>query len=839
MKALLFLFTGFLVSLSVIAQEGEFAPLNPDFVRYLEQTKSQELKKGSTVNPFRLAPSPLKLNFANYKSSGSLETKNGTISPLPKRYDLRDSGYVTPVKNQGKYYTCWAFAAMAAIESNWLVNHWGSYDLSEQNISACNGVQYAYDGGGDHLVVSSYFSRLAGPVLETDDPYKPPNACKGIKYPVPRYVLTSRILPYDPELIKRTIMKYGAINFGMMAGFIWNKTFTGFDFDKANYNPLDYTFYYSGSAGIDHVVCLVGWDDDKIITGGDKSPKGTEGAWIVKNSLGTDWGENGYFYLSYFDNKSPMPLLHFDQFAEPTEIDRVNMYDEIGATKAFGYNNEIGYGITRFNAPEKEIIVKIGTYILSAASSIDIEIYKDFTDGKLSGLLYEKNNIYCEFPGQRVFDVLAVVEGVYFIRIKYNTPTFFQPIPVETNIYYSDVLPPVITSPGTNWVSKDGQTWETLGKGVKNREMDLTIRSYTKSIEKCLGSFELPAKQICFGEPLRVAAELADSTTECNWQFLPDGIPANDSGPGPVVTQFASPGVKKVNLILKSQNRTDTITRSLEVTSALDVKIRYAFDLRMEYYAPKEREIPGAEIGKSIYLSVQADADSFKWSAPYDTINQSAITVSPGHIGRNLFSVTAYQGNCFGTDTISVEGSGGLFKATADTLFLTGDSASFAQVIIDADTTWNVIIPSATVQKWLGLSKKSYLRHDTVSVISLSSNYSGKIREGYITLSGPLMKLKSILVIQDFVTGTDEPMKADKILLFPNPALNELVIQGLDARQFSACTLRITDITGRVVKKPKAKTIGRIDVSELSKGLYFIEVREDKHKATVLRFLKE
>jgi hypothetical protein len=101
------------------------------------------------------------------------------------------------------------------------------------------------------------------------------------------------------------------------------------------------------------------------------------------------------------------------------------------------------------------------------------------------------------------------------------------------------------------------------------------------------------------------------------------------------------------------------------------------------------------------------------------------------------------------------------------------------------------------------------------------------------------MKLKSILVIQDFVTGTDEPMKADKILLFPNPALNELVIQGLDARQFSACTLRITDITGRVVKKPKAKTIGRIDVSELSKGLYFIEVREDKHKATVLRFLKE
>ena len=602
----------FICNNGILAQEGEFAPLNPAFVRYLEQTKSQELKKGNTVNPFRPAPSPLQLNFANYKSAGSSQTKNGTISLLPKRFDLRDSGWVTPVKNQGKYYTCWAFAAMAAIESNWLVNHWGAFDLSEQNISACNGVQVAYDGGGSHLVSSSYLTRFAGPVLEADDPYKPPNICKGIQFPVPRYVFTSRILPYDPELIKRTIMKYGGINFGMMAGFIWNKNFTGFDFDKANYNPVDYTFYYSGSADFDHVVCLVGWDDDKIITGGDKSPKGTKGAWIVKNSLGADWGENGYFYLSYFDNKSPMPLFHFDESADTSEIDRVNMYDEIGATKAFGYNNEIGYGITRFNAPEKEIIVKVGTYILSAASSIDIAIYKDFTDGKLSGLLYEKKNIYCEFPGQRLFDVLAVVEGVYFIKIKYNAPMCFQPIPVETNIYYNYVRPPVITSPGTNWVSKDGQTWETLGKGVKNKEMDLTIRSYTKSAEKCLGSFELPAKQICFAEPLSVAAVLADSTTECSWQFLPDGIPVNDSDPGLVVAQFASPGMKKINLILKSHNLSDTITRSLEVTSALDVKIRYAFDLLMGYYFPREREIPRAELEKPIYLSVQADADSFK-----------------------------------------------------------------------------------------------------------------------------------------------------------------------------------------------------------------------------------
>lgn len=177
--------------------------------------------------------------------------------------------------------------------------------------------------------------------------------------------------------------------------------------------------------------------------------------------------------------------------------------------------------------------------------------------------------------------------------------------------------------------------------------------------------------------------------------------------------------------------------------------------------------------------------------------------------------------------------------ATADTLFLTGDSASFAQVIIDADTTWNAIIPSTTVQKWMGLTSKNYQKRDTVTVFAMSANNTGKIRKGNITLNGPLMKTKLIVAIQDFVTGFDEITKNANLLLYPNPASTELVIQGLDALQLSVCTFTITDITGRIVKKPQAKNNGRIDVSGLIKGLYFIEVREDKHKATVLRFLKE
>jgi C1A family cysteine protease len=839
MKKLLILLIGFLASLSILAQQGQFAPLNPDFVRYQESLKTPEGKKSAADGRFVYVPSPLKLNFANYKGVSSLQTKKGMSAPLPSRFDLRDSGFVTPVKNQGFFYTCWAFAAMSAIESNWLINHWGTFDLSEQNICACNGVQVSYDGGGVHLVSSAYLTRLAGPVLETDDPYKGRAACKGNQLPVPRYVLTSRILPNDPELIKRTIMKYGGVNCYMMAGFINNRTNTGFDFDKANYNPVDYTFYYAGTNSPDHIVCITGWDDEKIVTGGDKSPKGTKGAWIVKNSLGPEWGENGYFYLSYYDNMAPIPLFHFDESADTTEIDEINMYDDHGASKSFGYKNEVAFGLTRFNADEKEIIIKVGTYIISAASSIDIEIYKEFTDGKLSGLLYSKKEVFCEFPGQRVFDVFVVVEGEYYIKIKYNTPTCIYPIPVEAFII-QDFGNPEISTAGTNWVSNDGETWEEIGAGIKDRGMDLTIRSYTKSPDNCFGFFELPEKQICFGEPLEVTAELSDSTYKCYWQFLPDGVPLNDSGPGPVVTQFASPGVKKINLIIRSQNSTDTVNQNIEIVSELDIKIIYPYKVLMEYYGPDQHEVPRAELGNSINLSVHADADSFQWNYPYNIINKSEISVSPEHIGENLFYVTAYQGTCKGSDTISVEGYGGLFRASEDTLVLESDSGSLARVIIEADTSW-FAGTSSTNKKWLGFLPENCQKIDTITVFSISANHTGKIRKGYISINGPLMKPKIINVKQDFdpSAGIDMLTESKTVLLYPNPASAVLFIKGMDARQLSACTLTICDITGRIVKKPQIKSGGKIDVSGLSKGLYFLEVREDQGRIAVLRFMKE
>jgi C1A family cysteine protease len=652
---LLFLAT-FFVSFSLLAQEGQFAPLNPDFVRYQDNIKAQTNLKSAELNKFGYAPSPLQLNFENYKEINSMQTSKNISGVLPSRYDLRDLGYLTSVKSQSGG-TCWANATMAAIESNWLVNHWGSYDLSEQNMASCNGINSKYNEGGEGNISSAYLTRFSGPLLETDDPNKAPanndelneNICKNIKAHPPRYVLSSKFLPPDIELIKKTIMTSG----GVCAILLWGN-------ESENYNWRDYTFYNPGNVVVnyDHMVLLVGWDDNKEVTGGTKSPKGTKGAWIAKNSWGSSFGEKGFFYLSYYDKCAMSEVFYFDESADTTEIDQLNMYDDLGASRAFGFEKEVAYGLTKFTAPAKAIIKKIGTYIISASSSVDIEIYKAFADGKLSGLLYSKKNIHCEFPGQRVFDVMAVVEDEYYVKIKYNTPACFYPIAVESYIKNGLFKIPDIRLPGTNWVSTDGEKWEAIGLGIEGKEMDLTIRSYTISADKPYGFFDLSQKQLCICDSLSICAELSDPGIDCKWQFLPDGSPMEDSGPVPAKVKFATTGLKEIQLIMHNKNGYDTISRNLDVVNSLDVEIYSSFENKMGYVYGG-RKIPyqaAGEIDKPLYLSVSVEADSFKWNPPYDTLNASGIYVTPKNIGPNSYNVTAIRGTCRGSDTIQVEG---------------------------------------------------------------------------------------------------------------------------------------------------------------------------------------
>jgi C1A family cysteine protease len=88
------------------------APQNPDFLEYLNRTPGEARILSLDEGGYAYGYIPPPVDLSHLQADSMLEGP-----ALEPRYDLRDYGLVTPVKNQGQYGTCWAFASFASLES--------------------------------------------------------------------------------------------------------------------------------------------------------------------------------------------------------------------------------------------------------------------------------------------------------------------------------------------------------------------------------------------------------------------------------------------------------------------------------------------------------------------------------------------------------------------------------------------------------------------------------------------------------------------------------------------------------------------------------------------------
>jgi C1A family cysteine protease len=379
----------------------------------------------------------------------------------PSSYDLRTLGKVTAVKDQGSCGSCWAFATMGSVESRWLVNAYGTYDLSENNLKECHG--FLYDGcfGGNQLMATAYLSRDSGPISESADPYVPSDgSCTSGLTPV-AYLTDAYFLPKDASTIKSFVYDYGGV-------------YTTMYYDDASYRASDNTYYYSGTQSTNHAVLIAGWDDDKATAGGT-------GAWIIKNSWGTSWGENGYFYVSYNDTR----ILSYNAFW-PNRIDQnsnavIYKYDDLGCLGGLGYSGSYGYGLVKFIAGDRQKITKIATWIYESNSTADFYIYDDFNGTTLSNQLGSLTGQSCTYAGYYSFNLPTPIDissgNDFYIEVKYSTtnPQPVYPVPLETAI--NGFSAPTIET-GKCWTSAYGSSpWYALGGGT-GYPWDLCIRAY-------------------------------------------------------------------------------------------------------------------------------------------------------------------------------------------------------------------------------------------------------------------------------------------------------------------------------------------------------------------------
>ena len=254
------------------------------------QRKVQEFNQAGkkyTVEMNKLAT----LTEAEYKAllghrSSKIEAKASVSTiKIPSSVDWRDEGIVNAIKDQGSCGSCWAFSVIQAQESQWALKKGELKSLSEQNLVDCVTTCYGCNGGDEYLAYDYVIANQNGYfMLESDYPYTGYDGTCQFSSSKGVCPVTSYIRPTTTA--NETELAAGCAEKGVVSIAIDASSWSFQLYSGGIYDPL-----FCSSTDLDHAVGLVGY--------------GTESDtdyWIVRNSWGTSWGEEGYIRMIRNDN---------------------------------------------------------------------------------------------------------------------------------------------------------------------------------------------------------------------------------------------------------------------------------------------------------------------------------------------------------------------------------------------------------------------------------------------------------------------------------------------------------------------------------------------------------
>lgn len=461
-KKFIWIFGAFLVFLSsLFAQTIETAPFNSKFLNYSNENQSSiEI------------PPPMSLPPALYSSA-------------PPSFDLRSYKRTTPVKDQGTAGSCWAFATYASLES-YLLSNGETWDFSENHMkntlssSYAEGFDRKASDGGNQFMSTAYLVRWSGPISELDDPYNAnsstsPENIKPVKHVQEVVFIPDRQSPVDNNGIKQAVMKYGAIYTTMY----YNNAFLA---KGKNY-------YYNGSATSNHAVSIVGWIDNYSRTNFYGSASGIppgDGAFIVKNSWGTLWGESGYFYISYYDSNIGKNCVVFNN-AEPTNnYETIYQYDPLGWVTSVGFNSDTAHFANIYTANSNGLIQAVGFYTPVQNSQYEVKIYKNVSQNSpVDGVVATAKTGIISDPGYHTIklseDVSVSKNEKFSAVVKLKTPNYNYPIPVE--MPFSGYSSKANATPGQSFVSKDGINWQDITTSMSGTNVCIKVYGSGRGIQ--------------------------------------------------------------------------------------------------------------------------------------------------------------------------------------------------------------------------------------------------------------------------------------------------------------------------------------------------------------------
>lgn len=488
----------------------EYSPL------YLKWEKLSEEEKEKSVMPF-----PYIISWErNIKNNTSLFALKAVASA--SRYSLADDIDI-PVKNQMGTEECWAFTANTLLETNLKLRNNETMDFSERYLDYAtsrtflgneineSGFGREVGEGGNVSIALPFYVSGKGPILEEEMPfennenkialseiegkepvkkinsykmfptlYKTRNGNQTIYTNGGDITYTTSEVNEIRNEIKEHIVKYGAVS-----AVTFGDASNTYGFSQTNGNRVSY-YCDDDSKIINHQVTIVGWDDNYAISNFNSNHRPTKpGAYIVLNSWGENWGENGYYYVSYEDVWIEAGVYGIEELVD-INYDNIYQHDEYGLSSVVNTSNNVKvvYGANVFerDSTQNERVTEIGLF---AFENMTCEIYINPNNGNLNKneLVKVTNNIKTIHPGYQAIPLdipIALTGDNFVVAVKYISETEAR-IPIEYRMsggFWENVT----SNLGESFWSLDMNLWSDLiSSGVNNA--NICIKAFTEEYE--------------------------------------------------------------------------------------------------------------------------------------------------------------------------------------------------------------------------------------------------------------------------------------------------------------------------------------------------------------------
>ena len=599
-----------------------------------EEKKGYELTKKYSktlpkINPNSHIPSKY---FSSKKSKGNKE------AALESKYDSRTKGVISPVKDQNVTGTCWCFSMLEASQASLISkNGLKSADLSEYQEA-----YFIYNQNNDKLGISNdiveapmddpgtidYYSigatdlgdifsstKAVGFINESDAKFtdlidKAHNEGKAVlsddycynrnEYTVSGIKILDTVKQRDE--VKKYIKEYGAAQTSYMH---FNECF--------DYST--YAFYHSPEIatwmGGGHAVAIVGCDDNYSKDNFAYSPE-NDGAWLIKNSWGDIWGNDGYFWMSY-EEPSLGSAVFFD-LETPDSYDNIYQYDGTLSEKII---SDYTIGANVFEAQNDEILGSVSFFTVQDDTKYEVSIYKnpENADDPTSGELLETQEgtvAHMGYTKLKLNKTYNIDKGDKFsVVVKQTVDGKAADIYLDESEdvgYYNNIS---VSKAGESLASKDGKTWEDLSaSGNKN----LRIKAFTKINESVSGSklsFEKDSYAIKAEDSVATIVKLDDKVatgkSKLEYSIENDEIASVDSR-GVVTGKIAG----ETKLTVKYKDKTATT----KIKVAFDSSVKNIAINKKNDYATKEKPLE-AYVGSLVTLEYNVYPKVYKNKATY------------------------------------------------------------------------------------------------------------------------------------------------------------------------------------------------------------------------------